>query len=216
MQLPSNLKIGQRVDVRFAGHWLPTRLEDVDGSRLHLAWPTDHERRQIPVKPGDILQVAISAEDALYSVGARLETVRHDGLPLLTLSVERGWERSQRRGAVRVGVAIKPRIAARLDGDTRQPLRAGITNLSAGGVQLRSQDELKPGDVVELAFNVLDVNEEIDTHAIVRRVQQHEHGSVHVWEAGCEFRGLPDKLQQKLMQFIFNQQRALARARKAS
>jgi c-di-GMP-binding flagellar brake protein YcgR len=216
MQLPSSLRIGQRVDVRFGANWLPTRLEDLASDRLQLAWPTDSERRLIPLKPGDTVDIAVSAEDALYSAPARIEQARHEGLPLLTLSIVGVWDRSQRRNAVRVQVAIRPRVAARITDNRTQPLRAGISNLSANGVQLRSQDELKPGDMLDLAFSVMDVDEEIEAQAQVKRVQHFEQGTVHVWEAGCEFQQLPDRLQRKLLQFIFNQQRVLARARKAS
>ncbi len=216
MQLESKLAIGQRVELRFGADWLPSRLEDISAERLQVAWPTDRERRLIPLKVGDTIPLAASAEDALYSVSTKVEGARREGLPLLTLRVAGQWQRVQRREAVRVPVAIRPRVVERLVGDQRQKLRAGIANLSGTGLQVRSQDELKPGDVLELAFTVMDIDEEIETQAIVRRVQQHDRGSLHIWDAGCEFQDLPKHLAQKLVQFIFAQQRALARARKAS
>ena len=151
----------------------------------------------------------------MYSVSTKVEFARREGLPLLTLRVAGQWQRVQRRDAVRVPVAIRPRVVERLVGDQRQKLRAGIANLSGTGLQVRSQDELKPGDVLELAFTVMDIDEDIETQAIVRRVQQYDRGSLRIWDAGCEFQDLPKHLAQKLVQFIFAQQRALARARKA-
>lgn len=216
MQLPSKLLVGQRLEVNFAGHWLPTRLEELNATQLVVAWPTDSERRLLPLKVGDAVHIATSAEDALYSTTVSVVAARSEGLPLLTLRMPSEWQRSQRRNAVRVGVAIRPRVAEKIDGEQRTKLRAGISNLSANGIQLRSQDELKPGDLIDVAFTVMDVDEEIEAQAIVRRVQQHERGTLHVWEAGCELQGLPPRLQQKLVQFIFAQQRAQMRHRKAS
>jgi c-di-GMP-binding flagellar brake protein YcgR len=219
MQLDSKLTVGQRVELNVGARWLASRLEDHDdkGTRIVVAWPTDHERRLVPLKAGDTVRLAISTpQDALYSVPARVERATHEGVPMLDLRVAGEWQRSQRRTAVRVPVAIRPRVVARIEGEKRQPLRAGISNLSANGVQLRSQDEIKVGDRLDLAFSVMDIAEEIEIQAHVRRVQQHERGSLHVWEAGCEFKGLPPRLGQKLVQFIFAQQRAQARNRRTA
>jgi c-di-GMP-binding flagellar brake protein YcgR len=216
MQPDSKLTIGQRVEVRFDGLWLPTRLEGLLADRLEIAWPTDRERRLLPLKPGDTLQIVTSAQDALYSATTKVEGVRREGLPLLTLHIAGEWARSQRRGAVRVPVAIRPRVAAKIEGELTHPLRAGISNLSANGVQLRCQDELKPGDLLDLAFAVMDMDEEVQAVVRVRRVQVKEHGALKVWEAGCQFEDLPQRVSQKLVQFIFAQQRAMARSRKAS
>jgi c-di-GMP-binding flagellar brake protein YcgR len=215
MPLPSKLAVGQRLELQWATEWLPTRLEDVAEPRLEVAWPTDRERRLVPLKVGDTVLLATSAEDALYSVATQVESARQDGLPLLKLRITGEWQRSQRRNAVRVAVAIRPRVADKIEGEKRTKLRAGVSNLSANGIQVRSQDELKPGDVIDIAFSVMDVDEEIEAQAIVRRVQQHERGTLHVWEAGCELQGLSPRLQQKLVQFIFAQQRAQMRHRKA-
>jgi len=43
--------------------------------------------------------------------------------------------------------------------------------------------------------------------ARVRRVFQRER----IWEAGCEFEGVSEKVTERIVQFIFVQQRALLR-----
>jgi c-di-GMP-binding flagellar brake protein YcgR len=96
-------------------------------------------------------------------------------------------------------------------GDAYRDLRLGVTNISATGVQVRSQDELTPGDRLQLAFELMGIDEEIVAQAQVRRVQRHER----VWDAGCVFDGLPDRLESRIVQFIFAQQRAIARKGRA-
>jgi c-di-GMP-binding flagellar brake protein YcgR len=220
MPLGSRLTIGQRIELSVGVEWLVTRLEEHDDSRTRLvvAWPTDRQRRLMPLKAGDALQIAATnSEDALYSAPARVERAHRDaGLPMLELRLLGDWERSQRRNAVRVPVAIRPRMVDRIQGDTRQALRAGITNLSANGVQVRSRDEIKMGDLLDLAFNVMGIEEEIEVQAQVRRVMQQERGSMHTWEAGCEMLRLPPRISQKIVQFIFSQQRAQARNRRGA
>jgi c-di-GMP-binding flagellar brake protein YcgR len=137
-------------------------------------------------------------------------------VPLLTVRLDGAWQRAQRRSDVRLGVAIKPRLAARLDGETRQPLRVGIVNISAGGVQLRSQDAVSAGERIELAFELMGIAGELRLTARVQRVERQDRGSLPVWEAGCVFEALADRTAQRIVQFIFAQQCALARARRRS
>jgi len=208
--------IGQRLEIGFgdgAIDWLPSRLEDHDGTgeRFTVAWPTDSDRRFIPVEPGASLQVSVPMNDAIYSATTLVEAASRDDVPLLTLKVIGEWQRTQRRNAVRVAVAIRPRIAAWTMGDAYRNLRLGITNISATGVQVRSQDELRHGDLIALAFELMGVDEELQLEARVCRVQRYER----VWDAGCEFVDLPDRLARRIVQFIFAQQRALVRAKKA-
>lgn len=210
------LRVGQRLEVGIALadgqlHWLPSRLEDQHGElSITVAWPTDRDRRLIPVAPGAELQLAASTCDALYSATAVVQLASTDGLPLLHLQIRGGWERSQRRNAVRTAIAVRPRVAVAVYGEHRRAVRLGLTNISATGVQVRCQDELRRGDLLDLAFELMGIEEEIQLQARVRRVHRLER----VWDAGCEFEGIAERLAQRIVQFIFAQQRATARARR--
>ncbi|HEV7663834.1 MAG TPA: PilZ domain-containing protein [Chloroflexota bacterium] len=224
------LTIGQRLELGYdpsspmgrraeATEWLPSRLEDKaeDGRWFTVAWPTDPYRKLILVEPGDRVALAASSpRDALYAADAVIEAINHEPIPLLTVRIDGAWRRSQRRNAVRVGVAIRPRLADKVLGTAHKALRLGISNISASGVQVRSQDELHSGDLLELAFELLGFEGEVTVQARVRRVYRHDRDSTSrgIWDAGCEFEGVPDRVGQRIVQYIFAQQRALARLRK--
>jgi c-di-GMP-binding flagellar brake protein YcgR len=212
--LSETLTIGRRLEIKAAGdsaEWLPSRLEDSDGDTLMtVAWPTDRFRRLLPVSPGDTIEVSVTTPEAVYSARMAVQSASRDGVPLLKLQVSGAWRRTQRRNAVRTTVAIRPRIADAIYGHSRKKLRLGITNLSATGVRVRSQDELRCGDLLHLAFELMGMEEELELLARVRRVHQFER----VWDAGCEFEALPEKAAQRIVQFIFMQQRASAQARR--
>ncbi|MDQ3808748.1 MAG: flagellar brake protein [Chloroflexota bacterium] len=219
MQPGSKLAIGQRLEIGIGGAWRVTRLQDHDagGSVLTVSWPTDRERRLVAVTAGETVQVAVSSpQDALYSARATIEQVSRAGVPMLVLRVTGLWQRTQRRGAARVAVAIRPRRAVRVDRVSRKPVRVGISNLSANGLRVRSLDELRAGDWLELAFSVIGIADELEVSAIVRRVEHYEQRSVYVWEAGCELQCLPPRLAQKLVQFVFAQQRLEMRSRRTA
>ena len=216
------LRVGQRVEIGLGDQdaltWLVTRLEDHDalGSQLTVAWPTDCNRELAAVVLGQRVDLAASTpDDALYSAHAHIEGTHTQPVPLLELRVVGPWRRLQRRSEVRASVAIFPRQATKLTADGPKPIRLGITNLSAAGLQVRSRDELRIAEHIELTFGLADLPGELQLMAEVRRVERQERDGVQVWEAGCQFTRISDRDQQRIVQFIFAQQRALARQRKA-
>lgn len=206
------LGLGQHVELLLDGAWYPSRVEEVDA--LSVAWPTDGERRLITVDIGAEIDLVVKSADALYTATAVVDGTTFHPVPLIAVRLDDGWQRAQRRNDVRLSVAIKPRRIARVFGTARKPVRAGLTNLSAGGVCVRSQDELRHGDLLELAFS-LDALE-VDLLARVERVQRVQRAAQSVWDAGCAFEDLPRRTGEQIVQFIFAQQRALARARRIS
>jgi c-di-GMP-binding flagellar brake protein YcgR len=200
------LAVGSLVQLRIKDQWWPSRLEDVsDPDGLVVAWPTDSARALVPLEPGCPVEVLrIARGDGIYAVSGTVEECRRHTVPLLRISLEGTWHRAQRRGAFRATVAIRPRVAS-LHGS---PLRLGITNVSATGVQLRSQDDLRRGDLLQLAFSLGD--EEVEVDARVTRVSRLER----VWDAGCVFEGVSERLSERIVHFIFEQQRLTLRARR--
>jgi c-di-GMP-binding flagellar brake protein YcgR len=171
---------------------------------------------RLPIKPGHALQIAAStSHDAMYSAVVVVEAVAREPVPLVTVRVSGAWQRTQRRDDVRVGLVVRPRVAAAIDSnDVRKKLRLAVTNISAGGVQVRTQDELRPGDRIELAFALPGVDKELQVEARVRRVYRVERDGQTVWDVGCQFEGVSASLAQRVVQFIFAQERARARSKK--
>jgi c-di-GMP-binding flagellar brake protein YcgR len=211
------LAVGKRVEVGMPGHdtlWLPTRIEDEDGTghRLTVAWPTDRGKL-VYVRLGETLQLAASLPgDALYATQVTIAAARQGNLPLLDLEVQGEWKRLQRREAVRGNVSIRPRTAERVTAAGRQPVRAAISNISAKGLQIHSRDELHVGDRVGLCFQLTDSARELELEAEVRRLEILDAG--RVWRAGCQFVDIQPAQSEQIVQFIFAQQRALARSRR--
>ncbi|MBV8718655.1 MAG: PilZ domain-containing protein [Chloroflexi bacterium] len=112
---------------------------------------------------------------------------------------------TQRRSAVRQQVAVVPRLARILYGGVAQrPIRVGVIDVSATGLNVRSQDELRVGDLLEL---VLDLDGEVQLHARVTRIHRHER----FWSAGCAFVGVNERLAEQIVKYVFVQQRHMLR-----
>ena len=213
------LTIGKRVALGISmpgqdTHWLPTRIEDEDGTglRLTLAWPTDRGRL-VYICLGETVELAASLPgDALYSTRVKIAAARRANVPLLDLEVEGEWKRLQRRDAVRDNVSIRPRSAERVTAASRKPLRAAITNISATGIQVQARDQLRVGDRIALTFQLTQDSPELSLEADVRRIDSLDEG--RVWRAGCQFVDIQPAQSEQIVQFIFAQQRALARSRR--
>ena len=201
--------LGQRLELKLNGEWFASRVEDQSSERqLTVAWPTDRLRSLVKVELGQAVDVMIAArQDAMYAAAMTVAATQRSGVPMLTLTPAGEWRRIQRRAAVRENVAVKPRIAQVVYGSASKPVRLGVTNVSASGVQVRSRDELRSGDLLELAF---ELDGEVHVKARVRRAYQNDR----VWDAGCEFEDINESLAQRIVQFIFAQQRAMLRLRR--
>ena len=112
----------------------------------------------------------------------------------------------------RVSVAITPRLAEKVTPAARKPLpRTAISNISATGIQVQSREELGVGDRIAVAFRLTSGGPELNLQAEVRRIETLDHG--RVWQAGCQFVDIQPAQSEQIIQFIFAQQRALARKR---
>jgi c-di-GMP-binding flagellar brake protein YcgR len=215
MQLASEsaLAIGQRLEIAIDRQWWPTRLEDhqADARRLTLAWPMDAMRSLLPLEVGQTVELfRVVSGDGAYSAICRVDDLQKGAVSLISVTLVEDWQRSQRRHAVRAEVVVTPRLAEAVSASgVRRNLRLGIVDVSASGVQVRSQDEIGHDDLLELAFAL---SGEIHVRARVRRVVRNEN----VWEAGCAFEGISEALSQQIVQFIFARQRALLRAQRGS
>src|SRR6266568_874712 len=116
MRPPSDaLAIGHHIEIGLLDGrvaWFPSRVEDYDDDALlTLAWPTDGDRRLVRFAIDQRLEVATYSLDAMYVATVVVQRLSDRAVPLVTVRLYAGWERSQRRNAVRTRVAIRPRIA---------------------------------------------------------------------------------------------------------
>jgi c-di-GMP-binding flagellar brake protein YcgR len=208
----SMLSIGQRLEISIRKHWWATRLEDWDGQKLlTVAWPVSTLRNLLLLELGQTVELAVVVPgDGIYVADCQIDELVHGAVPMVKLRVQGEWQRSQRRNAVRVRVAVRPRVADVIYGEkARRPVRLGVVDVSATGVHVRSQDELRAGDLLDLAF---DLDGEVHVKARVRRIERNER----VWDAGCAFEDVSEAETQRIVRFIFAQQRAVLRARSSA
>ncbi len=192
--------------------WHASRLEGHDAASgwVTVAWPMD-QLSYVRVQVGQsALLGAPCSGDGVYMAEAAVEHATLERPARIVLRLTGGWRRVQRRQAVRLPVSILPREAALVVDDEPRPLIARIRDLSAGGVRLRCDREVRPGDRLALAFSLPGERREMRVRVEVRRVCPGDGPAGQVWDAGCRFLDASERDQDAIVRFIFAQQRTIA------
>ncbi|MFN8632213.1 MAG: EAL domain-containing protein [Chloroflexota bacterium] len=114
---------------------------------------------------------------------------------LASLIVERAdllshWRRTEEtaelRREPRLPVQLQPSSAYRVLGRRRTPLIVSVRDLSDHGLSLQSEQQLFPGDQLDLTFRVPAGNIDVSIRVDVRHVTHLVDDPVERWEAGCE------------------------------
>jgi c-di-GMP-binding flagellar brake protein YcgR len=178
-----------------------------------IAWPVDEHNDLATVRQGQTALVEVWPQyDALYTVETVVKSARMEVPEHIILTIAGIWQRVQRREQVRFPARITPSSAQAVTGQLRT-LNASIRDLSAGGLRLWSNQEILRGDEVRISFALPDNGPEIEARVSVERAESFAYQNVVLWEAGCTFGDLPQATRDRIVRYIFAEQRLLAQQR---
>jgi hypothetical protein len=113
---------------------------------------------------------------------------------------------TERREGERTTVLLHPGHITRVAGRQRHRLKAVVRDLGPGGLLVRSEQIVMPGNVLELTFTEPRGGLNLRVRVDVRRVDHVQNVPVDVWEAGCEFRDINPRMRDQLLEFVRVQQ----------
>ncbi|MCC7367416.1 MAG: EAL domain-containing protein [Chloroflexi bacterium] len=125
------------------------------------------------------------------------------------------WRRTEvreERREPRVAVDLRPSAAYQISGRRRTPILAQIRNISDNGLSALSEQQLSPGDQLELTFRLPDGEIDVSVRVDVRHVDHLQDGPIELWEAGCEFRAGTPNARERLAGLLNEQPEAKAAA----
>jgi hypothetical protein len=111
-----------------------------------------------------------------------------------------------RRQSVRVPVMLQPTSIARVSGQLRESFTAVVQDLGEGGLLVRSDFRLIPGNLVELSFGLPNSQMDLRVRVDVRRVHHVQSWPTGLWDAGCEFRDCSPEVRERLLALLTAQQ----------
>src|SRR5581483_10575171 len=78
--------VGSLLQLRIGDQWWPSRLEDASDGALVVAWPTDSERKLVPVEPGSPMELLrVVRGDGTYGLNAVVHDYRASEVPVVRL-----------------------------------------------------------------------------------------------------------------------------------
>lgn len=207
--VPLQLRTNQPVEVTFLEPErrgpLRTYVLAADEERVVLALPIVHRRWIVPPAGSPVRVVYRDPADdradrGLYGFETVVIKASVEPEPELHLAAPRRIERVQRRNWVRLDVSLPVRVA-RVDAPDGG-WNARTCDLSGGGLRLRCDELLQPGELVALRVSFPGGWEAAARGRVVRIVEGQDGGR----EYGIQFTEIDPRVQDRIAGFILAEQ----------
>lgn len=200
------LKVGQRLQIKPAysdGEWYASRVEDLGDTTVTIGTPLKGGAL-VPISIGTTLDCQFPREDAFYAFQAEVVNRRAFPLPVLILRRPESVTRFQRRKMFRLPAVLPVSFVPVGGGETG---KGNTLDISGGGICLSASQPMEPGAELETTVSFPD-GSNISARGRVIKVaevagERGEKRYVH----GIEFLDLPIPVQEKIVAFIFAEQR---------
>ncbi len=183
------------------------RHVSAQGIRLDARHPDDEP---LDIEPGDAVTLLLQLHGRMYTLSTRVKLVEHAPIEVIVIERPRSAQRAERREFFRLLTSLTPRYVAHLDddGEELKRLEAQVTDISGGGLQLRTRQQVPIGDRIRVIFSFDGETEEIDVTIVAMLVEQlHERSAS--FRVNGKFIGLGAGTQEYMIRQIFREQRDL-------
>jgi hypothetical protein len=188
-------------------------LVELSSDDVVVTLPAEWETPPFVVGQSVVVTIG-TATDGILSAEAQVEAFGEGQAADLSLRFYGPIRRQQRRYDVRLPLDIPARRALRLgQGSDSVPVRSRVLDVSAGGMLVQTDRELRAGERIALAFTLPGDGQEMRV-ALVVRYSRRPGESAYRWESGCQFQVLRPADRERIARFIFAQQRDAARRRR--
>ncbi|HHW13829.1 MAG TPA: hypothetical protein GXX28_02710 [Firmicutes bacterium] len=204
--MADGLQIGQRIQLKAAtsdNEWYPSRVEDLTEATVVVGAPLKGGV-VVPFPVGGVLDCQYAKDDAFYGFQTTVLERRRHPLPILVLRRPKTVQRFQRRRMYRLPVVL-PVVYKPVDGEETH--KGNTLDLSGGGLCLATDERLERDTELELSFALSD-GYAVEARGRVVLVNESRDGQgppryLH----GVAFRELPEAIQERIVSFIFAEQR---------
>jgi len=210
MQAPS-LQINDLIQIRILEGEVrdpyPSRIEDLTGDRMVIAWPAE-KGTPLPVIAGQVVSVSFVHEGKYYGLEGTVRELSLVPLPVLVLHVPEGPTRIERRDNVRVSAPVPVELTERVvslseykaQGE-HNVIRTVTVNISGGGFAIFHGSFVPIGTVFDVKMLLQEKEDPISIVAKVVRCSETPGGSQ--CQIGFAFSQLSEKVRSRIIRFVF-------------
>jgi len=196
-------------------HGYSSRVEDLDGAKICIAWPTENGLR-VSVRAGEEVFLSFTREDAAYGVRAKVEKTVSAPLPVVVVEPVGSVTRTQRRDFVRVSASIPVEMIGVPDPSEETPvvllIKTRTLDLSGGGFSVYFKDAVPRGTIFETRFSLPGTPEEFHARAKLVRCERREDAQRNrIHRLGLMFLDMPESTRSRIVRFVFGVQKSAIR-----
>lgn len=205
------LKADQYIDITTSGFnscKYNCKVKEIIGERLFVVVPDDFVE-SYNIIPGTKVKVSFSDSAAVYSFFSEIIILKSGKPYILVLGRPIDMTRIQRRNFVRLGARLK--VFSNKIGNNNQVLEsfsATTTDISGGGILFCCDHNLNVGDLLEASIS-LGKDQSVSVTGRIVRVMEQSAASKYRYSVGLEFVNIKEAERDKVIKYIFNQQREL-------
>ena len=195
----------------------PSRVEDIAGQRVSIAWPTDSGMR-IPFHTGEKLSLTYVRQDAVYGVEVMVDDTIHSPIPILLVHSISAVQRLQRREFVRVATMLAIELAGKVDlpetAATRDEvliIKTHTIDISGGGVAIQHKWPLPVGTVFEIRLSLPGASPLKLLAKVVRHEPRLDAYQTRLFRIGLMFLSIPEKARSRIIRYVLEVQSSAAR-----
>ena len=214
-----SLQVNELLQVSFmdgeSAHGYSSRVEDLDGGKICIAWPTENGLR-VSIRAGEEVFLSFTREDASYGLRAKVEKTVPEPLPVVVVEPVGSVTRTQRREYVRVRTSIPVEMIGVPDPSQETPvvllIKTRTLDLSGGGFAVYYKDAVPSGTVFETRFSLPGTPEEFHLHAKLVRCERREDAQRNrIHRFGLMFLEMPESTRSRIVRFVFGIQKSAVR-----
>ncbi|MFZ5987420.1 MAG: flagellar brake protein [Bacillota bacterium] len=216
------LNIGLKLELKLYGQEstlnnsvFVSEFEWAQSSKILFVAAPIHEGKLYPVSIGTLVDVSFISGNNLYEFRAKVidRGVKHN-ISLLKIEALSDIERIQRREFFRFECAIpvSVRIMNSLknaDFQDTNVIKTFTRDLSGGGVCIRLKEQVEQGKFISCELSLNDFNKVGFVGKVVRLTKYDTSQGIYKYEIGVLFEKIEQKDREKIISFIFQEQRRL-------
>jgi c-di-GMP-binding flagellar brake protein YcgR len=198
-----------------SAHGYSSRVEDLDGGKICIAWPTENGLR-VSVRAGEEVFLSFTREDAAYGLRAKVEKTVAEPVPVVVVEPIGSVTRTQRREFVRVRTSIPVEMIGVPDPSQESTvvllIKTRTLDLSGGGFAVYYKDAVPSGTIFETKFSLPGIPEEFHLQAKLVRCERREDAQRNqIHRLGLMFLDMPESTRSRIVRFVFGVQKSAVR-----
>jgi len=208
---PPNLQVNDLIQVRILEGEIRdsclSRVEDLRGDEVVIAWPTE-KGAPLPIVAGQTVRVSFVHDGKYYGFEGTVRETAFAPLPILVLHVADRPGRIERRDNVRVSVPVPVELTEKVVSlseykalGEQHVIRTVTGNISGGGFAIHHGTFIPVGTVFDVKMLLPDREDPISVIAKVVRCDASSEGGQY--QLGFAYSQVSEKVRSRIVRFVF-------------